>query len=90
MRRGNCGSSTKKGVDLRTCAHLVAVPLADLLHWSIDQCEYAPDIVFRRQANLGAIYGNLRRTAIHSVKPDNIAPFLGKKLTGNYQDEIGR
>ena len=35
------------------------------------------------------IYGSLTRTAIHSVKPDNIATFLGKKLTGNYQGEMG-
>src|SRR5262252_657100 len=58
-------------------------------HWSIDQCEYATDIVFRRQADLATIYENLTRTAIHSVKPDNIATFLGKKLHGNYQDEVG-
>jgi hypothetical protein len=58
-------------------------------HWSLDQCEYATDIVFRRQRDLQAIYGNLTRTAIHTVKPDNIATFLGKKLTGNYQDEVG-
>src|SRR5487761_629360 len=58
-------------------------------HWSVNQCEYATDIVFRRQADLAAIYENLTRTAIHSVKPDNIATFLGKKLNGNYQDEMG-
>lgn len=58
-------------------------------HWSIDQCEYATDIVFRRQRDLGAIYENLTRTAIHTVKPDNIATFLGRKLTGNYQNEMG-
>ena len=58
-------------------------------HWSLDQCEYATDVVFRRQADLQAIYGSLTRTAIHSVKPDNIATFLGKKLTGNYQGEMG-
>jgi len=58
-------------------------------HWSLDQCEYATDIVFRRQADLQAIYGNLTRTAIHTVKPDNIATFLGKKLTGNFQQEMG-
>ena len=56
---------------------------------SIDQCEYATDIVFHRQADLAAIYENLTRTAIHSVKADNIATFLGKKLHGNYQDEMG-
>src|SRR5258708_39604052 len=47
-------------------------------HWSLDQAEYATDIVFRRQADLQAIYGNLIRTAIHTVKPDDIATFLGK------------
>ena len=58
-------------------------------HWSLDEAEYATDIVFHRQAELQAIYGNLIRTAIHTVKPDNIATFLGKKLNGNYQDEMG-
>jgi len=58
-------------------------------HWSLDEAEYATDIVFRRQADLQAIYGNLIRTAIHTVKPDDIATFLGKKLNGNYQDEMG-
>jgi hypothetical protein len=45
--------------------------------------------VFRRQADLQTIYGNLIRTAIHTVKPDDIATFLGKKLHDNYQDEMG-
>ena len=58
-------------------------------HWSLDQCEYATDIVFRRQAELQAIYGNLTRTAIHTVKPDNIAAFLGKKLVPQFQGEMG-
>ena len=58
-------------------------------HWSLDEAEYATDIVFRRQADLQAIYGQLIRTAIHTVKPDDIATFLGKKLNGNYQDEMG-
>ncbi|MCP4209037.1 MAG: MarR family transcriptional regulator, partial [Shimia sp.] len=58
-------------------------------HWSVDQCEYATDIVFRRQAELAAIYGNLTRTAIHTVKPDNIATFLGRKLNVRYEGEMG-
>ncbi|MGV1080884.1 MAG: MarR family transcriptional regulator, partial [Candidatus Nanopelagicales bacterium] len=58
-------------------------------HWSVDQCEYATDIVFRRQADLAAIYGNLIRTAIHTVKPDNIATFLGRKLNAQYEGEMG-
>jgi hypothetical protein len=58
-------------------------------HWSVDQCEYATDIVFKRQADLAAIYGNLTRTAIHTVKPDNIATFLGRKLSFQYEGEMG-
>ena len=27
--------------------------------------------------------------AIHTVKPDNIATFLGQKLHGNYEGEVG-
>jgi hypothetical protein len=58
-------------------------------HWSVDQCEYATDVVFKRQSELAAIYGNLSRTAIHTVKPDNIATFLGRKLNAQYQGEMG-
>jgi hypothetical protein len=58
-------------------------------HWSVDQCEYATDIVFRKQADLQAIYGNLTRTAIHTVKPDNIATFLGRKLSAQFEGEMG-
>lgn len=60
-----------------------------LYHWSLNQAEYATDVVFKRQADLAAVYDNLTRTAIHTVKPDNIATFLGRKLNGNYQDEVG-
>jgi len=35
------------------------------------------------------LYENLVRTAIHSVKPENIATFLGKKLHPSYQGEMG-
>jgi hypothetical protein len=58
-------------------------------HWSLDQVEFATDIVFQRQSDLQAIYERLTRAAIHTVKPDNVATFLGRKLNGNYQDEMG-
>lgn len=58
-------------------------------HWSIMQAEYATDIVFKKQAILRSIYDDLIAMAIHTVKPDNIATFLGRKLHGNYQQEMG-
>lgn len=58
-------------------------------HWSIMQCEYATDIVFKNQKHLQAIYDDLVATAIHTVKPDNIATFLGQKLDSRYTGEMG-
>jgi hypothetical protein len=58
-------------------------------HWSIMQAEYATDIVFKQQEDLQSIYGHLTRTAIHTVKPENIATFLGRKLHEKYEGEMG-
>lgn len=58
-------------------------------HWSIMQAEYATDIVFKKQEYLQSIYSELITTAIHTVKPDNIATFLGHKVDPKYQGEIG-
>jgi hypothetical protein len=58
-------------------------------HWSIMQAEYATDIVFKKQADLQAIYSELIATAIHTVKPDNIATFLGHKVDPRYEGEMG-
>ena len=73
-------------------ASLCCPPLTSLeqsYHWSIMQLEYATDIVFKRQADLGPIYDVISRSAIHAVKAGNVATFLGRKLNGNYEDEVG-
>ena len=58
-------------------------------HWSLMQVEYATNIVFRRQADLTSLYAELSRTAIHSIKPDRVSTFLGRKPHGGYRDELG-
>jgi len=58
-------------------------------HWSVMQAEYATDIVFQKQDCLQQIYSELVATAIHTVKPENIATFLGQKLDPRYQGEVG-
>ena len=71
----------------RYCPVIKHFPLG--YHWSIMQVEYSTDIIFKRQEDLKLIYENLTHTAIHTVKPENIATFLGKKLVPQYQDEMG-
>lgn len=60
-----------------------------LYHWSIMQCECATDIVFKDAKDLQAIYSKLIQTAVHTVKPEHITTFLGKKLSPLYAGEIG-
>jgi hypothetical protein len=62
---------------------------ASRCHWSLMQVEYATDVVFKRQKDFQPLYDEITRTAIHAVKPENIATFLGRKLHGNFQGEMG-
>src|SRR3990172_12905181 len=57
-------------------------------HWSVMQVEYSTDIIFKKRGDLQAIYPYLLETLVHSVKPENIATFLGQKLHGNYKGEV--
>jgi hypothetical protein len=58
-------------------------------YWSLIQSEYATDLVFKSRDNLQAFYPHLLETLTHAVKPADIATFLGRKLNGNYQGELG-
>ena len=58
-------------------------------YWSILQAEYATDLVFKSRNTLQAFYPHLLETLTHAVKPADIATFLGRKLNGNYQGEMG-
>jgi len=75
------------GVVKRYCPILTKLEMA--YHWSLCQVEYSTDIVFKRRQDLQAIYPHLLEFLIHSVKPENIASSLGKKLHGNYTGEMG-
>lgn len=58
-------------------------------HWSIMQQEYSTDIVFESSKDLKPLYEDLIATAIHTVKPANIATFFSQKLHPNYEGEMG-
>jgi hypothetical protein len=59
------------------------------VHWSFMQVEYATDVVFRRQATFQPLYEAIVRTAVHVIKAEHVATFLGHKLTAHYQGEVG-
>ena len=58
-------------------------------HWSLMQAEFATDVVFRQQGEFQPLYDSIIRTAVQAIKADNVATFLGRKLTTAYQGEVG-
>jgi hypothetical protein len=58
-------------------------------HWSLMQVEYATDLVFRSAETLKPLYEQLSRQAVLSVKAEQVASFLGKKITPLLAQEIG-
>jgi hypothetical protein len=58
-------------------------------HWSLMQIEYASDLVFRSKATLKPLYEQLARHSVLTVKSENIATFLGRRITEATVEEIG-
>jgi hypothetical protein len=58
-------------------------------HWSLTQVEYSTDLVFRSPAILKALYEQLCRQAVLSVKAEHIATFLSHKLPPHLVAEVG-
>lgn len=58
-------------------------------HWSLMQVEYSTDLIFRSEAALKPLYEQLSREAVLAVKAEQVANFLGKKLTAQLAQEIG-
>ena len=58
-------------------------------HWSLMQVEYSTDLMFRSEATLKPLYEQLSRQAVLAVKAEQVASFLGKKITPQLAQEIG-
>jgi len=58
-------------------------------HWSLMQVEYSTDLIFRSAALLKPLYEQLSREAVLSVKAEQVASFLGKKITPLLAQELG-
>jgi hypothetical protein len=58
-------------------------------HWSLMQVEYATDLVFRSAATLKPLYNQFVRESVLNVKAEQVATFLGHKITPQLAQEIG-
>jgi hypothetical protein len=67
----------------------VAYTFGQSYHWSLMQVEYATDLAFRSATTLGPLYEQLVRESVISVKADQVASFLGHRITPQLAQEIG-
>ena len=67
----------------------VPINLGQTYSWTIMQIECSTDIIFKSPEYLQPVYDEIIKTAIFTVKPDNIATFLGRKITYNCKTEVG-
>ena len=58
-------------------------------HWSLMQVEYSTDLAFRSPATLAPLYEQLIRESVLSVKAEQIANFLGHRITPQLAQELG-
>jgi hypothetical protein len=56
--------------------------------WSVDQAEYATDVLFRDRASLEALLPALQELATTAFSAEDVLRFLGRKLHGNFQGEV--
>lgn len=61
---------------------------AQTYHWSIMQAEYSTDLMFRGAATLGPLYDAISRQAILATHAEQVASFLGKKITPQLAQEL--
>ena len=56
--------------------------------WSVFECEYATDIMFKNRQELENIFPSLVEKAFFTFKCDDIMRFFGRKLDPKFQGEI--
>ena len=74
---------------LQSTGSLADMPDHLTVYFDFMQVEYATDVVFRSQAEFQPLYEAIVRTAVHVIKAEHVATFLGRKLTNAYQCEVG-
>lgn len=57
-------------------------------HWCLTQVEYAWDLVFRQSAPVDALFDELARQALLTIKADDVARFLGKRLPLGHDTQV--
>jgi hypothetical protein len=57
-------------------------------YWSVRECEYATDVMFRDAESLAEIYPSLARFAIEQLGSENVLRFLQRRINCRFSGEV--
>lgn len=57
-------------------------------YWTVDQAEFATDILFQNRTALTPLYRELVKHALLCFSAQDVLGFLGKKITGNFKADV--
>jgi hypothetical protein len=57
-------------------------------YWSLEQSEWASDVMFRDQASLKQVYPKLVRQGITALSCDSVMRFLGRRYNGAFNGQV--
>jgi hypothetical protein len=57
-------------------------------HWCLTQVEYAHDLVFEDPARMDVLFSELARQALLTIKAEDVARFLGKRLPYSHDTQV--
>ena len=67
---------------------LIAKQADGAYHWTLHQCEFATDVMFRSPEHLAELYPHLARFAIADLGSKDTMRYLGKNLVATYRGEV--
>lgn len=57
-------------------------------YWSVDQSEWASDVMFKKRKDLRRLYPALIHQGMHQFDSPQVMRFLGRRLSGNFAGEV--
>lgn len=57
-------------------------------YWTVDQAEFATDILFRNRTALAPLYRACVKHALLCFRAQDVLGFLGRKITGNFKADV--
>jgi hypothetical protein len=57
-------------------------------YWTVRECEYATDVIFKNESSLAKVYPSFIRHAMDNFSSENVMRFLGRRSNSRFNGEV--